>query len=183
MPSKSCIVADCGTYVEISAATLDDFDFFHVSSVLLERSFRFCPSSSYSPLVNGVSWRIEINGVCTCASASVECSISSIVSQNSISCVGADLSTEQNILVILTYIPPKMQSGWLWNITDCSATNIRWFDLLYVEFVVQEVLFHPLLVLNRLHSYNKDDSLFFWNQQEDASLRPHMWFNRIYGIL
>jgi len=164
MPSKSCIVADCGTYVEISAATLDDFDFFHVSSVLLERSFRFCPSSSYSPLVNGVSWRIEINGVCTCASASVESWFSLIFSQISISCVGADLSTEQNILVILTYIPPKMQSGWLWNISECSATNIRWFWFVLSWICRARSPFLPLLVLNRLHSYNKDDSLFFWKQ-------------------
>jgi hypothetical protein len=34
------------------------------------------------------------------------------------------------------------------------------FDLLYIEFVMQEVVL-PLLVLNRLHSYNKDASLFF----------------------
>jgi len=43
VPSKKCIVNDCVTHVEISAATLDDFDLFHVSSALLERPFRFCP--------------------------------------------------------------------------------------------------------------------------------------------
>ena len=32
MPSKRCTVADCSTHVEISAATLDNFDLFYVSS-------------------------------------------------------------------------------------------------------------------------------------------------------
>ena len=32
VPSKKCIVNDCVTHVEISAATLDNFDLFHVSS-------------------------------------------------------------------------------------------------------------------------------------------------------